>query len=227
MGQLTASISHEVNQPLCAIVTNAQAPLRLLTRESFDLAEAREALQDICQAGQRASAVVTRIRSFLQKTPVQRSPLDINAVVREVATLMRADLARRGVPVKLELAEMLPTVLGDRIELQQVMLNLMANGADAVDHVTGAERELVVRTGREAAGTVTVAVSDSGVGIGPDQMGRVFEPFFTTKPGNLGVGLAICKSIVEAHGGQITVRPNTGPGATFQFTVPTAPEGAR
>jgi C4-dicarboxylate-specific signal transduction histidine kinase len=225
MGELTASIAHEVNQPLCAIVSNAQALQRMLGAGVFDAEETRAALQDITRDGQRASAVIARIRGFLQHATVQRSRLDVNDLIREVAALMKSEMTTRRVTVQLELADQLPPVLGDRIQLQQVILNLMANAADAMDQVSPPLRELVLHSSEDRGSMVTVTVSDAGIGLGPEKMGRVFEPFFTTKPGSLGMGLAICKSIVEAHGGRIEAGPHAGRGTTFRFALPVEREG--
>jgi PAS domain S-box-containing protein len=216
MGELAASIAHEVNQPLCAIVSNAQTVQRMLASGGFDLEEMGEALRDISQDGQRASAVLARIRGFLQKAPAERAPVDVNALLREVSILMRSEMARRGVTIKLELDEKLPAVLGDRVQLQQVILNLLANGADAMD---GVARELVLHSTVGEMG-IAVAVQDAGVGLDPRTSGRIFDAFFTTKPGGTGMGLALCKSIIEAHGGRIWARPNAERGTTFQFTLP-------
>jgi signal transduction histidine kinase len=225
MGELAASIAHEVNQPLCAIVSNAQAAQRLLAG-GFDAAEVGEALQDISQDGQRASAVIARIRGLLQKAPTTRAPVDLNEILREAAALMRVDLARRGIALRLELAEGLPAALGDRVQLQQVILNLMVNAAEAMGPAARGRRELVLRSTRDETGAVVAAVQDSGMGLDPRTAGRVFDAFFTTRPGSLGMGLAICKSIVEAHGGRIWASPNAAGGATFQFTAPGVGEGA-
>jgi PAS domain S-box-containing protein len=226
MGELAASIAHEVNQPLCAIVSNAQAVQRMLTGLGVFVEEAREALQDIVQDSLRASAVITRIRGYLRKAPDQPAPVDVNDLLREVAALLRGEMSRRGVAVVLELAETLPAVLGQRIQLQQVVLNLMANGADAMERVVRDQRVLVVRSTADTAGTVTVAVRDAGTGIDPGTRDKIFDPFFTTKPWGMGMGLAICKSIVEAHGGRIWASPNDDWGTTVQFTLPLLREGA-
>ncbi|HYT90369.1 MAG TPA: ATP-binding protein, partial [Gemmataceae bacterium] len=223
MGELAASIVHEVNQPLCAIVSNAQTVQRLLAQENCDMEEVREALADISRDGQRASAVVGRIRNFVRKAPGERSPVAVNDLIREVAVLMRGELARRGVTVKLELAEGLPAVSGDRVQLLQVILNLMTNGVDAMDRVARDLRHLVVRSTADGA-EVSVAVTDAGVGIAPDSIGYIFDPFFTTKPHGMGMGLAICKSILKAHGGRIWASPNADHGTTFQFTLPASKE---
>ena len=225
MGELAASIAHEVNQPLCAVVSNAQAAQRMLAGGDFDVAEVREALRDITRDGQRASAVIARVRGSFRKGPAERSPVDVNDLIREVSALTRVEMARRGIAVKLALAEGLPPVPGDRVQLQQVLLNLLANGADAMDRVARDGRELTIHSAGDGAGGVTVAVTDAGAGIDPGDVDRVFDTFFTTKPGGMGMGLAIGKSIVEAHGGRITARPDAGGGTTFQFTLPAIREG--
>jgi signal transduction histidine kinase len=219
MGELAASIAHEVNQPLCAIATNSQAVQRMLSAGGFDLAELLDALQDVNRDALRASAVLARVRDFLRQAPSPRAPLDVNELVREVAALLRTDLSRRGVAATLELAEGLPLVPGDRVQLQQVLLNLMANAAEAMARVHRPERRLGVRTSSSACG-IAVEVCDAGTGLTPAAAARAFDAFFTTKPGGLGMGLAICKSIVQAHGGRIEARPNAGAGTTFQFTLP-------
>jgi two-component system, LuxR family, sensor kinase FixL len=220
MGELAASIAHEVNQPLCAIVSNAQALQRVLGGGGYDLDDLRETLDDIIRDGHRASAVIARIRGFFQKVPVEDTPVEVNDLVREVAALMRSEMARRGVAVKLELAQSLPPALGRRIQLQQVILNLMVNGADAMEGVARDLRELVIGSLEDAAGAIVLTVKDVGAGIEPENFDHVFDPFFTTKPAGMGMGLAICKSIVEAHGGRIWATSKPGQGATFQFTLP-------
>jgi PAS domain S-box-containing protein len=220
MGEMAASIAHEVNQPLCAIVSNAQALQHAFAAGGCDRDEVRETLQDIIQDGQRASAVIARIRGFLQKAPAERSPVNVNDLIREMSKLMQAGMARREVVVKLELAEQVPPVLGDRVQLQQVILNLMTNSADAMERAPKESRALVIRSSGDGAGTAAVTVTDAGVGLDPRNSDRVFDAFFTTKPGSLGMGLAVCKSIVEAHGGKIWARPNDGPGATIEFRLP-------
>src|SRR5262249_10684550 len=170
--------------------------------------------------GQRAAAVIARIRAFLQHAPAERSPVNVNDLVREVAALTRAEMVRKGITVRLELAGGLPRVSADRVQLQQVILNLMANGADAMAGTPREARELVLRSASAEAGSVSVAVRDSGVGLDPATAERLFDTFFTTKPGGMGMGLAICKSIVAAHGGRIWATANPDRGATFQFTLP-------
>jgi C4-dicarboxylate-specific signal transduction histidine kinase len=220
MGELAASIAHEVNQPLCAIVSNAQALRRLLDAGDVDVGELREALGDIIQDGGRAGAVLARTRDFLKQGPADHAPVAVNALIGEMAALLRGQMTRRGVTVKLDLADALPAVLGQPVELQQVILNLMVNGADAMHGTARERRRLVVRSTADESGTVKVSVSDAGAGIDPRHLDRVFEPFFTTKPGGLGMGLAICKSIIAAHKGTIAARANGGGGTTFAFTLP-------
>jgi signal transduction histidine kinase len=217
MGELAASIAHEVNQPLCAIVSNAQTLRRLLAGTSMDV---EEALDDIIRDGQRASAVIGRVRGFFQKTPPERVALNVNDIIHEVAALLRFDLARRGIILKLALEEELPPVLGDRIQLQQVVVNLLSNGADAMEGIARESRELAIRSTTEESGAVSIFVKDAGIGIDPGNREHLFEAFFTTKPGSMGMGLAICKSIVEAHRGRIEARSNGDRGTTFSFTLP-------
>jgi PAS domain S-box-containing protein len=226
LGELAASIAHEVNQPLCAIVTNAEAIRRMLTDGGFVFEELIDALEDIARDSQRASAVVARVRSFLQKSPDERSTVDINELISEVGALSRTDMARRRVALKLELAEQLPPVLGDRIQLQQVILNLLSNGADAMDSIAAESRELVIGSSADESGNITVAITDVGAGLDRRNADRIFNPFFTTKPGGMGMGLAICKSIVEAHGGRIWAASNDGYGTTFRFALPAIRESA-
>jgi signal transduction histidine kinase len=219
LGELSASIVHEVNQPLCAIISNAQTAQRLLNSDTLDRAELREALADITRDGQRASAVIAHIRGLLKRLPMQRAAIDLNELIREVCDLMRWEMNRRRIPVKLELADQLPAVRGDRVQLQQVLLNLMTNGADAMESVAPQKRELVLRSTVDGADKIVVAVKDSGTGIDPHNSERLFDSFFTTKPDGMGMGLAICKSILDAHGGDIWASANAEAGSTFQFTL--------
>jgi PAS domain S-box-containing protein len=221
MGELAASIAHEVNQPLGAIVSNAQAAQRLLAADDIDLDEARAALEDIAQDGQRASAVLARIRGFLQKGTVQHVRLNVNDLVREVSVLMRSELARRSIALKMDLADRLPAIHGDRVQLQQVLLNLLHNAAEAMERVERGGRKMVLRSAADETGVV-VAVQDAGAGIEPANLDRIFDAFYTTKPGGTGMGLAICRSIVQAHGGRIWAAANPEGGATVCFTLPGA-----
>jgi PAS domain S-box-containing protein len=220
MGALTASIAHEVNQPLAAVVTNGNACLRWLAREVPDLEEARAAVERIIKEGNRASEVLRRIRALAQKANPQKAWLDLNDVIREVVALMYGEVRQQRVALRTDLAAALPPVLGDRVQLQQVILNLMINGIEAMQAVADRPRELRIRSQRHDADTVLVAVQDAGIGLDPQQMVRLFDAFFTTKPGGMGMGLAICRTIIEAHGGRLWASPNDSPGATFQFTLP-------
>jgi PAS domain S-box-containing protein len=219
MGQLTASIAHEVKQPIAATVSNAQAALRWLSRHPPDLEEVRQALAHIVQDGRRAGDVVGRIRDLIKKAPPREDRLDINEAAREVIELTRGEAAKNGVRVRRELADGLPLIQGDRVQLQQVMLNLIINAVEAMRGVSDGPRELLISTGTSDTGDVRVAVRDSGPGLTPAALERLFEPFYTTKPGGLGLGLSICRSIVEGHGGRLWASTNVPRGAIFQFTL--------
>ena len=219
MGELAASIAHEVNQPLSAIVNNGSACLRWLAGDSPNLAEAREAAQDIIREGNRAGEVITRIRAFLRKSETEKMPIDINQVIRDVVVLMRNEAEGKGVTLHMELAGDLPPILGDRVQLQQVVLNLVMNGIEAMTLVTNRERELRIRSCKYESDKVLVTVQDSGVGIDRQKVEDIFNAFYTTKPKGMGMGLAISRSIVEDHGGQLWALSNDGQGTTFQFTL--------
>jgi signal transduction histidine kinase len=221
LGELAASLAHEVSQPLCAIVGNAQAALRLL--DAGDPAEARAALRDIAADGLRAGAVINRIRDLVHLAPAAREALDANSLVREVSALTRSEMARRRVSVRLDLAHGLPPIVGDRVGLQQVILNLLTNGADAMALTPEPARQLVVRTAAGDA-AVTLSIVDAGAGVNPRDLDRIFDAFFTTKPGGMGIGLSICQSIVKSHGGRIWADSAPGAGTTFHVILP-APRG--
>jgi len=224
MGELAASIAHEVNQPLGAIVGNADICLHWLSNGQPDLGAVREALSDIISDGHRASEVIARVRALAKKSAPQKAPLDLNEVVGEVLALVTHEAQRRRVRLRAEPAAGLPAVQGDRVQLQQVLLNLVMNGVEAMAGVEDRARELKVSTSRSEAGGVAVAVQDCGVGIDPRETERLFQAFHTTKAGGMGMGLAISRSIVEAHGGRLWAEPNRGPGATFQFMLPAQSE---
>jgi PAS domain S-box-containing protein len=220
MGQLTASIAHEVNQPLAATVTNAQSALRWLGARPPNLDEVRQALARIVKDTNRAGDVVDRIRALIKKAPPRKDSLDINEAIREVIGLTRGEAVKNGVSVRTELADGLPIVQGDRVQLQQVVLNLIVNAIEAMSNVSEGPRDLLVSARKADAGGVLIAVRDSGPGLAPVTLERLFEAFYTTKPGGLGMGLSICRSIVEAHGGRLWVSANEPGGAIFQFRLP-------
>jgi PAS domain S-box-containing protein len=222
MGQLTASIAHEVNQPSAAVVASAQAALRWLDRRPPELDHVRRSLARIEQNAIRASEVIGRIRDQIKKAPPRKDRLAINPVMGEVIELTQAEAQKNGVSVRTELAERLPEIVGDRVELQQVAVNLILNAIEAMSGTSDGERELLIRTARTDDDGVHVAVLDSGPELLPASLERLFEPFYTTKPGGLGVGLSICRSIIEGHGGRLWVSANMPRGAIFQFTVPSS-----
>lgn len=219
LGELTASIAHEVNQPLAAVITNGEACLRWLGNERPDLAEARGAVARIIRDGNRASEVIRRLRALTKKTDPHKTPLDINDVVYDVVALVQREVLSHRVRLRFDLDADLPPVFGDQVQLQQVIMNLMMNGIEAMAGVTERPRELLIRSRRHEGGHVLVAVQDSGIGIDSEHLDRLFTAFFTTKTDGMGMGLSICRSIVEAHGGEMWASLNDGPGATFQFTI--------
>ena len=220
MGEFAASIAHEVNQPLAAVVTNANAGLRWLAAASPNLDEAREVLGRIIRDGNRASDVIARIRTLTRKTTTEKEPLDINDAIEDVIAIARGEMRRKGVTLRMELALDLPPVRGDRVQLQQVMLNLVMNGIEATSAVEDRPRELVVATQRDGADGLHVTVQDSGIGLEPRNAQRIFDAFYTTKREGMGMGLSISRTIIEAHQGRLWATSNDGPGATFHFTLP-------
>jgi signal transduction histidine kinase len=222
MGQLTASIAHEVNQPVAAIVTNADAALRWLGAQPPDLEEARKALGDIIVDGNRAGDLMHRIGTLInKKVPTRNNRLDINETILEVIALTRGEVLRNGVSLQTLLAKDLPLIQGDRVQLQQVMLNLIVNAVQAMNGVSEHSRELLIGSGKDASTGVLVTVRDSGPGLNPESFDHLFDAFYTTKSGGMGMGLSICRSIIEAHGGQVWATANVPQGAIFQFTLPT------
>jgi C4-dicarboxylate-specific signal transduction histidine kinase len=219
LGELMASIAHEVNQPLAAIVANGDACLRWLGRDVPQLDEVRGAVEGMIDDGNRAAEVIRRVRALAKKTDALKAPLPINEVIDEVALLLQREVLSHQALLRLELATALPLVLGDRIQLQQVIINLVTNGMEAMSSVTDRPRELKILSQLQTD-MVRVAVEDSGVGIDPEHADRLFNAFFTTKPSGMGMGLSICRSIIEAHGGKLWASRNVGAGATFQFTLP-------
>jgi PAS domain S-box-containing protein len=226
LGELTASIAHEVNQPLAAVIANAEACLRWLDRETPDLAAARRSAEWVINDGIRASDVVRRVRALAHKTDVEKVPLDVNDIVGEVIALVQRELASHLVSLRTELAPALPKILGDRVQLQQVIINLVMNGIEAMQPVIDRPRELVIRSRQEEMQRVLLSVTDCGVGISAENANRLFNAFFTTKSSGLGMGLSICRSIVEAHGGRLSASGDEGRGATFEFVLPVHQEDA-
>jgi len=238
MGELTASIAHEVNQPLTAVVNNANACISLLDPAPprpgeggpngvSNLEDIREALGEIRDDAERASAVVGRVRQLAKRTPVEKSLLDLKDVINDVMALARYESATRRVTIRTDLSQDLPSVLGDRVQLQQVLLNLVMNGMDAMDTIEESQRVLVIggrREARDGSSGALLRVQDAGIGFKPQEMDRLFEAFYTTKPNGMGMGLAISRSIIEAHAGRLWPQPNPGPGATFFINLPAAPE---
>jgi signal transduction histidine kinase len=220
LGELAASIAHEVNQPLAAVIANAEACLRWLDLENPDLAAARRSAEWVINDGIRATEVIRRVRSLASKTDIEKVPLDVNDVAGEAIGLVQRELASHRVSLRTEFAPALPTILGDRVQLQQVIINLVMNGIEAMRPVTDRSRELVIRSRQDEAHQVLVSVTDCGVGISAENANRLFTAFFTTKANGMGMGLPICRSIVEAHDGRLWATANVPHGAAFQFTLP-------
>jgi len=220
MGELSASITHEVMQPVAAAVNNTSAALRWLGKEPPDLEQARQALNRVFANGNRVSEVIGRIRALIKKAPPRKDDLEINKVILEVIALARGEVVKNGVSVQTQLADGLSLIQGDRVELQQVVLNLIINAVEALSSVSEGSRELVITTGKGEPDGVLVVVRDSGPGLSSPGLERIFEAFYTTKPGGLGMGLSICRSIIEAHGGRLWATAAQPQGATFQFTLP-------
>jgi len=223
MGELAASIAHEVNQPLGAIANNVNACLRLLSSGSENLQEVKRALSDIVKGVDRVNSIIERMRALAKKVPPEIAQLHPEDVVADVLTLIHHELTRRHVSIQTELPKDLPSILGDRVQLQQVLLNLVMNGVEAMNEVAEGERKISIRARRlehNGRPTVLVSVQDSGAGLKPGELDRLFEAFYTTKAHGIGMGLAISRSIVEAHGGRLWVAPASGPGATFEFILP-------
>lgn len=220
LGEMSASIAHELNQPLAAINSNAEATLRWLGRDFPDLKEARMAAGRIVRNAQRAGDVIRRVREFAKKDDLRMTETNLNEIVEEAITLVDYEAVRHGVTIRFNLAAGLPSVRGDRIQLQQVVVNLAVNGMEAMAGIRNRQRVLTVRTQQHLSDRAVVMVEDAGVGIELDNLGRIFNAFHTTKPHGLGMGLSICRSIVEAHGGKLWASPNAGAGMTFQFAIP-------
>jgi C4-dicarboxylate-specific signal transduction histidine kinase len=224
LGALTASIAHEVSQPLSGIITNAGTCLRMLAADRPNIDGARETARRTIRDGNRASDVITRLRALFAKKDATTESVDLNEATREVIALSLSELQRSRVILRPELADDLPPVAGDRVQLQQVILNLLRNASDAMSGFDDRPRKLVIRTERDEGDHVRLTVQDTGVGIEPQAMGRLFEAFYTTKSGGMGIGLSVSRSIIESHQGRLWAAPNDGPGATFSFSIPRRPE---
>ena len=226
LGEMSASIAHEVNQPLASVVTNGDACLRWLARDVPQLDEARSAVERMISGASHASDVISRIRALSKKGAFERARLDVNEVINDVLVLMRREITDHRVSLRLDLGSSLAPVHGDRVQLQQVIMNLLMNGIQAMRPVTDRRRELLIRSREHGSDQMLVAVEDSGIGIEPENVDRLFNAFFTTKPEGLGIGLSICRSIIEQHDGRIWATRNAGTGSTFQFTLPAFRETA-
>jgi len=220
LGELTASIAHEVNQPLATVVTYGDACLRWLDREVPRIDKARSAVEQMIGSARHASDVIERIRALSKRRAFESVRLDINQVIDDVVALIRREINLHSISLRLDLGASLPPVDGDRIQLQQVITNLLMNGIQAMSAVTDRHRELRIRSREHGSDQILVAVEDSGIGIEPEHAARLFNAFFTTKPDGMGMGLSICRSIIEAHGGQLWATANVPHGATFQFILP-------
>jgi PAS domain S-box-containing protein len=220
MGELTASLAHELNQPLAAILSNAQAGLRFIQSEKPDLNELRDILQDISSDDKRAGSVIRSLRAMIKQEEREREPLSINELVREVVSLFHSEAVLRNVIIETDFAESLPTLLADKIQLEQVVLNLIMNATEAMDHEAPEKRKISLKTERTNNGAIQVALRDYGPGIEKENLDRVFQPFFTTKGAGLGMGLSFSRSIIEAHGGRLWAENNPDKGATFFFEIP-------
>jgi len=225
LGVLTAAIAHEVNQPLAGIVTNASTCRRMLAIDPPDVEGARETARRTIRDAERASEIVKRVRALFCKKGAASESLDLNEVTREVVALSLSELERNKVTVRTELAGELPPVQGDRVQLQQVILNLFLNASDAMSGVHDRPRQLLIRTDRDEEDRVRLSVRDTGVGFEPQGVDRLFDAFYTTKSSGMGIGLSVSRSIIESHKGRLWATPNDGPGATFSFSIPCGRQG--
>src|SRR2546428_4075586 len=226
LGALTASIAHEVNQPLSGIITNASTCLRMLADDPPNVDGARETARRTIRDANRASDVITRLRALLAKKAATTETVNLNEATREVVALSWSELQRSRVILRAELGDDLPPVTGDRVQLQQVILNLLLNASEAMSGVADRPRQLVIRTERDEGGRVRLTVQDAGVGFEPQDANKLFEPFYTTKSGGMGIGLSVSSSIIESHHGRLWAAPNDGPGAAFSFSIPRGPKAA-
>jgi C4-dicarboxylate-specific signal transduction histidine kinase len=226
LGALTASIAHEVNQPLAGIITNANTCLKMLAADPPNILGAQETARRTVRDGNRAADIIKRLRTLFRGRGATSEPVDLNEAARDIIALSWSDLQRSRVIVRAELAEDLPPVIGDRVQLQQVILNLLLNAADAMGGIDDRPRQVVIGTERVDGESVSLTVRDMGIGLDAQSAERLFEAFYTTKRDGMGIGLSISRSIVESHGGRLWARPNDGPGMTFAFSVPSTAVGA-
>ena len=220
MGELAASIASEIDQPLAAIVNNANACVRLLAFQPPDIEEVRLAVADIAESATRVAEVITRVRALLKKKPTARDRVDINEIILEALALVAGELEKNRISTQIDLLPDITPVLADRIQLEQVVLNLIMNGIEAMTSVNGPPSRLLIRSQMHESGNVLVVVHDTGAGLDPRNASHILDAFFSTKPAGMGMGLPICRSIVEAHGGRLALAPNESEGATFEFTLP-------
>ncbi|MGM4887248.1 sensor histidine kinase [Tardiphaga sp. 20_F10_N6_6] len=220
MGQLTASIAHEVNQPLMAVVMNAEACVQWLKGEKANVGEARAAAERAIAEGHRAGAIIQRVRAIARNAPVVFEELALNDMIESVLSIVQPELSRQGIALEVNLQPDQPSIGGDRVQLQQVMLNLVSNAADAINSSENQQRRVTVVSAMDPLGEVCVTVEDAGVGIDPDHLDMIFNPFFTTKRDGIGMGLSICRSIIDAHGGRLWAEPRVPTGTRFRFTLP-------
>ena len=226
MGQLTASIAHEIRQPLAAVKMDGTTGLRWLTRTPPEINEAKSCFENIVKDANRAANVISRVHSLVKKATPSKDTLDLNEAILEVVALTRSEAAKHGANVQIELANNLPRIFGDRVRLQQVMINLIVNAIQAVCDIVPDVREVHISTAYRGSEEVLVAVRDTGPGLSAESLPHLFEPFYTTKPDGMGMGLSICRSIIEDHGGQLSASANVPRGAVFQFTLPSNRESA-
>jgi signal transduction histidine kinase len=220
LGELAASISHELKQPITAAMLTAATGLRWLKRDKLNVDKVSDALGNILDHGKRATEIIDRLRALYKKAPPKREPLAVNKIISEIVLLLRAEANRYAVSTRTDLADNLPSVIVDRVQIQQVLMNLTLNGIEAMSETGGV---LTVKSKLREDGEIQISVNDTGPGLPQDKNDHIFDAFFTTKPQGSGMGLAICKSIVESHGGRIWASGNDGRGATFHFTLPVAP----
>ena len=224
MGELTASLAHEINQPLTTILSNAQAALRFIHGNPPDIDEVHATLQDIIAADRRASEIIRHLRAFFKKGQLKKMPQAVNKLINDAIALVKGDVLLKKVSIEKSLGKQLPRVEGDRVDLQQVILNLILNASDSMREINHRPRRVVISTMRENASFLKIGIRDVGKGIDPDHLEAIFKPYFTTKKDGMGMGLAICRSIIDAHGGKIWAENNPDPGATFYFTLPITEE---